>query len=150
MAAETDILSGCRVRHRMHLDGADKNGRWFADMHQVVEHPRISRMTKDWRKRGLPTEVTWYLDNELMGTRANALAAYAANPLPPVNDEEMAALKLVGDEFGDFPEGVLRSLLSNLNGKGLIENTPPPEGERRWPIRRTDLGRKVISAGSAS
>ncbi len=136
-----DILTGTKCRHVAHYDGKD----WFGDMMRITEHPRISFMTKHPRGRSKFERVTcWYLDGENLETREAVLAAYAAKPVPDITPEQRVALELVGDDYGPIPELPSRIPLMELAQKGCVEHGDPPAGERRHPIRRTDLGRKVL------
>ena len=139
----TDLLDGTKCRSAGHYDGKE----WFGDMMRVIEHPRIAYMVKVPRSRRGNTfkqEIGWYLDGENLGTREACLAAYAERPLPTLTDEQRNALALVGDEFGPFPDLPSRIPLMELAQKGCVEHADPPPGERRHPIRRTALGRKVL------
>lgn len=136
-----ESLKDCHTRRVMHMDGADRDGRWFADVQQVVEYPRLQRTIKQWRKRTKLPETIWSVDGEEIGTLENALAALNALPLPPASVTELALLELIGDDWMATP--VARISIMGLRDKALVEF----DEERR--CRRTDLGRMVLAAEQA-
>lgn len=131
-------LEGCKMRAGAHLDGGDKDGKWFANVEQVVEHPRLSRIVKQWRKRTKAPETIWNLDGEPVGTLEEALAAYNAKPLPDVSIVERTLLDQIGDEWMATP--VAPILMMSLRDKGLIEF----HVEQRGQVRRTAVARRVL------
>lgn len=118
-----DIVGKCHLRFCAHLDGNDKRGRWFADVHEVVEHPRLSRMAKAWRRgaAGGPAQVTtWWTDGTTEHPTLDAAVAALATP-PTLTPDERAALDAVDDEWRDLRRPGITQHLLMLSHKGVIE-----------------------------
>lgn len=140
MTITLDTIEGAHLRNLMHLDGQDKNGRWFADMQQMVEYPRLSRMVKQWRKRTKKPEEVWSVDGDPVGSIEAALDKLNATPLPPVSITELALLDQIANDWQPTPVAPIH--MQSLRDKGLVELNP----EQRGQVRRTALAREVLAA----
>lgn len=132
-------IAACHFERRgTHVDGRDRDGKWFADVQRLVEHPRLSRTVQQWMKRTKRSETFWSLDGEVIGTLENTLAAYNALPLPPVSITEHAMLDMISDDWMPAPTAPIHML--SMRDKGLIEFNP----EERGQVRRTELARTIL------
>ena len=133
-------LAQCNTRSLGHRDGQDRDGRWFGDVEQIVEHPRITRMVQIWRKRTKPQETIWSLDGEAVGSIDAVVAAYNAKPVPDVSKDERILLQEMTGDWAPKPVPAIH--LMPLRDKGLVEFN----AERL--CRRTELARVVLEASA--
>lgn len=133
-----DDLAQCHTRSLGHRDGQDRDGRWFGDVEQIIEHPRLTRMVQIWRKRTKPQETIWSLDGEAVGSIEAVLAAYNAKPVPDVSMTEKMLLQEVPDDWAAKLVSAIH--LMPLRDKGLVEFNV----ERM--CRRTELARQVLGS----
>ena len=74
-------LRGCHMEQLMQLDGSDRQGRWAAWHSRCVEHPRLTRWGKSWR-RTRTAEVTLLVDGQPVADLAAAAEALNRPPAP--------------------------------------------------------------------
>lgn len=147
MAIAVEDLLRCKFQRYMHADGSDRQGKFFLDIARCVEHPRITRDVKTWRRPKVPQVTTWHLDGIPAGTIDQVVEAFNAAPLPPTSPVERAALlTVVGDDWTE-QQGDMPIKLRSLTEKGLIEWRDDPGTKTH--CRRTDSGRQVLAANYA-
>lgn len=139
MTAPIESLDGCHYRHVANADGKDRDGKFFADIQQVVEHPRLQRTVTHWTKRTKQSTVTWYLDGTLVGDLDAALAALNAKPFPEISMTELEMIRQAGDEWTTLLGAAAFHYLA-IRDKGLVEFNP----EQRGQMRRTALARQML------
>lgn len=115
MTITLDALKDCKLRHGAHLDGSG----WFGDIHQCIEHPRLSRMVR-YIKKDRSHEVTWRVDgNAVGGQLSDAIEALNKPPILTLIEQEV--LSRVPAEFVDLRKTEDWRTLHALRDKGMIE-----------------------------
>lgn len=72
-----EMLIGCHMQTLYHADGSQ----FFVWAHRCVEYPRLSRIVTTQRRSGERDEV-WCVDDQPIGTRLKAIAAFNGDPIP--------------------------------------------------------------------
>lgn len=131
--------------HQFREDGSHYNGGrvFFGYGYRAIGEPRL-KMVRRWYRQGErrgQTEDHFFVDGAQVGSYAAALEALKV-PIA-FTAEEIAALRLIGDEPADLRKVVDFNIRYTLAEKGAIEWGPPGQ------LRRTDVGRAAV-AGDAT
>lgn len=122
------------------VEAAHYNGGsvFFANLHRCVEQPRLARFDRYDRKTRSVTS-TWRTDGIDMADLDAAIEAL--NTPPAFDDEEIAFLRNVPEDFTDIREGLDWDLNERVKNKGAVE-------WERGRCRITDTGRSALQGGA--
>lgn len=125
-----------RMQETAHYNGGKE---WFGYGFQCIQEPRLGYIDRYYRKDRSVVR-TWKVDGH---DYADADAAWAALQTPPVfSAEEIAALRVIGDEPADHRNTVDFRVSYSLREKGAIAYGPPGR------CARTDRGRLALTEGA--
>lgn len=108
-------LRQCTMVQTTHLNGGRE---FFGYVFACVEHPRLQRMDKYWRKTRTMT-----IEYRVDGIAVTSLdeAAERLNLPPTMTDEQRAAFDKVGADYEDHRKTIGYELLRQLADRNLIE-----------------------------
>lgn len=109
-------LRQCTMRRTTHLNGG---GVFFGWVWACIEHPRLQRMDKCYRRAARPVEITYMVDGAPVASLDEA--AERLNSPPTLSDELAAALCWIGPDFADHRKTVGYELLRALTDRGFLE-----------------------------
>lgn len=129
------------MTHQFREDGSHYNGgeEFFGYGYRAVGESRLKMIRRWYRKakRRGQTEDRFFVDGAKVDSYEAALKALKE----PVafTEDEIVALRLIGDEPADYRKAVAYERLYFLRDKGAIEWGPPGR------CKRTDVGRDAIA-----